>query len=182
MKFFPRTYVSWAINYIAFYVVWVVCILSVHHSRHVLAISIALLFCILHLIFVCKDWRREIPFIAALTAYGAVNESLLSFLGAVSYEGALWMGVSWWTLILWAAFATTYWHAFSWMASKPLLSALLGATVAPICYAWMNRMGAIEYPNGETTAMLAIGAVWACSLPCTFFISRFFQRSHVRNR
>ena len=171
-----RTCISWVINYLGFYIVWVVCVAAAHLSRPFLAVLVAAGFLLLHLAFVSDDRKKEALFIALLTAYGAVNETLLSFLGAVTYEGALWRGVAWWTLALWASFATTYWHAFSWLNSRPLLAAVLGATVAPICYAWVKSMGAIVYQNGEMRAMIAIALVWAWTLPCTFYMSQLLRR------
>ena len=171
-----RTYLMWAVNYLAFYLLWVVCVVAAYYHVSLLTVPVVLLYLIAHLAFVSKAWREEALFIALLTVYGMMNESLLSLCGAISYEGALWEGVSWWTLGLWAVFATTYWHSFSWLRSRPIVSALLGAAVVPACYEWVNLMGAIQYPNGQTRAMISVGVLWALTLPCTFFISNAFQR------
>ena len=150
-------------------------------EKPLIALPIVLGYLLLHLALVSRAWKKEAVLIAALTVFGALNETVLSLLGAVAYKGALWEGVAWWTLALWASFATTYWHAFSWLGSRRILSSLLGAFVVPACYAWFGVMGAIRYPNGLPLAMLTIGAVWALTLPVTFYISTLLQHSQARN-
>jgi hypothetical protein len=175
-----RAYVIWLMNYLAFYALWVLCIVAARFDMPYIAIPIVVLYLILHLVFISQAWKKEALLIIVLTAVGAVNESVLSLLGAVTYVGALWGGVSWWGLALWASFATTYWHAFSWLSSRPILSAVLGAIVAPICYAWLGLMHVIEYPHGSARAMLTIRVVWSLMLPCTFLISKLIARNRKR--
>ena len=175
-----RTYLWWTINYLGFYAVWVVCTIAVDRKLPLIALPVVLGYLLLHLAFVSRSWKKEAVLIASLTAFGAMNETVLSLLGAVTYQGALWRGVAWWTLALWASFATTYWHAFSWLSSRPLLSSVLGASVVPVCYAWFGITGAIQYPNGPLRAALTIGAVWAITLPATFYISSLLQHGRMR--
>ena len=176
-----RAYVIWLINYFAFYALWVVCIAAARYNMAYIAVPIVILYLILHLAFISQDWKKEVLLIVALTAVGAINESVLFLLGAITYEGAFWGGISWWTLGLWASFATTYWHAFSWLGSKPLLSAVLGGALMPIYYASMDRLNVIQYPDA-TRAMVTVGVVWALMLPCTCLISKSIQRGFVQNR
>jgi hypothetical protein len=126
-------------------------------------------------VFISKSPQREAVFIAVLTLLGAVNESMLAVLGVVVYSGAYWGGIAWWTLSLWACFATTYWHAFSWLAQRPFLAGFLGAIVAPMCYGSIESVGGISFPVGEVRGFLTIAAVWAIVLPVTFALSRRIQ-------
>lgn len=175
------TYVVWLINYFAFYILWVICIGAARLDMAYIAVPIVIFYLIFHLTFISRDWKKEILLIVALTAVGAFNESALSLLGAITYEGALWGGVSWWSLCLWASFATTCWYAFSWLCSRPLLAAFLGGAVMPICYASIARLNVIQYSDA-TRAMLTVGAVWALMLPCTFLISKSIQRGFVGSK
>ena len=175
-----RTYVVWLINYLAFYFLWVICIGAARFDMAYIAIPIVILYLIFHLVFISLDWKKEGLLIVVLTAVGAFNESALFLLGKITYKDAFWGGVSWWSLGLWASFATTYWHAFSWLSSKPLLSAFLGGTVMPFCYASIGHLNVIQYSD-TTRAMCAVGVVWALLLPCTFLISKKIQRGSIRS-
>ena len=175
-----HTYLTWIVNYLAFYAVWVVCTIAAKVERPLVGLPVVLAYLCLHLTLVSRSWKKEAFLITVLTAFGALNETFLSLLGAVVYKGASYGGVAWWTLALWASFATTYWHAFSWLSSRRLLSSLLGATVVPVCYAWFGAAGAIQYPHGPLRALVTIGAVWALTLPVTFYISELIDHGRVK--
>ena len=163
------------VNYLAFYGLWFLCVLAQVKGYAEWAIPVVLVYLGLHLCWISASPKREAVLIIALTMVGAMNESFLASIGVVSYAGAYWEGISWWTLSLWACFATTYWHAFSWLTSRPLLSCLLEASVAPLCYAWVQRVGGMSFPLGTTKALLTISVVWAVVLPGSFMISRWIQ-------
>ena len=163
------------VNYLAFYALWCLCIIAGDDKRAQWAIPVVLVYLVLHLLFMSSSPKREAILIAVLTLVGAMNESLLAKSGFVSYADAYWLGVSWWTLSLWACFATTYWHAFSWLSSRFLLAGFLGALAAPLCYASIATVGGISFPKGNTEGLLTIGVLWACVLPLTFVISRWIQ-------
>lgn len=163
------------INYFAFYGLWCLCILTGSSSHALWVVPIILLYMSLHLLFISTSPKKEAIFIGLLTLFGAANESMLSLLGAVHYADAYWEGIAWWTLSLWACFATTYWHAFSWLASRPILASILGAFVAPICYVSIERVGELSFPLGMTESLLVIASVWAVILPCTFALGTWIQ-------
>lgn len=165
------------VNYLAFYGLWCVCVFAGKDKGEFWAIPMVVGYLIFHLSVVSATPKREALFIASLTCLGAVNESLLSILGAVHYLEAYWLGVSWWTLSLWACFATTYWRAFAWLSSRLWLAAPLGAVAAPVCYAWIERVGLISFPQGSALALSIIGIVWAGMLPLSFFLSRWIQHA-----
>jgi hypothetical protein len=104
--------------------------------------------------------------------FGAANESVLAALGVVTYAEAYWEGVAWWTVSLWGCFATTYWHAFSWLEGHPGLAVVLGGFIAPLSYAWIERMGGVSFPQGEMVGILVVGGLWAIVLPISFVVSR----------
>lgn len=159
-------------NYFAFYALWFLILFSEQAKSPYIALPIVGMYLVTHIVCFSQSPARETFLICALTVIGALNETILSLSGLVQYLGAYVEGVSWWTLSLWATFATTYWHAFSWLESRTILSCILGALVAPPCYIWIQRIGAITFPEGVLPATVAIGALWACVLPVTFWISK----------
>ncbi len=163
------------VNYLSFYGLWLVCVFAGVAKKPLWAIPCVLCYLALHLFFIASFRKREAILILALTVVGALNESLLAMGGVVVYTGAYWEGISWWTLSLWACFATTYWHAFSWLESRPVLATLLGATAAPMCYAWIEQVGGMSFPKGYTEAFLVIGVLWAVVLPGSFAISHYVR-------
>jgi hypothetical protein len=168
------------LNYIAFYGLWFICAYAEKDRRPMVAIPIVGIYLFLHLFFISAEPLKEAGLVALLTLVGGVNESVLASFQAVSYEGACWRGVAWWTLALWAAFATTYWHAFSWLSSRPFLAGFLGAIVAPLCYAWLESVEVVRFPIGRGTALGIIGIQWAIILPVTFKLSRWIQNSRKK--
>ena len=163
------------INYLAFYALWCLCAFAGDDKQALWAVPIVLVYLVLHLLFISSSPKKEAVLIVVLTLLGALNESLLASIGFVSYSGAIWKGISWRTLSLWACFATTYWHAFSWLSSRLILASVLGAMVAPPCYAWIESVGGIQFPLGRAEALLTIGIQWAVVLPLSFAISRWIQ-------
>jgi hypothetical protein len=164
-----------AVNYIAFYGLWCLCVMAGDDKRALWVIPIVLVYLVCHLLYISSSPKREAFLIIVLTLFGAVNESLLATFGVVSYAGAYWKGISWWTLSLWACFATTYWNAFSWLSSRLFLSSFFGAIAAPLCYVWIENAGELHFLIGRTEALLAIGALWAVVLPLSFVISRWIK-------
>jgi hypothetical protein len=159
-------------NYIAFYGLWVLCLLAAVAREPLWAVPAVVLYLTVHLLFFSTFPVKEGILIALMTVLGGINESVLASLGVVTYTGAYWKGIAWWTLCLWACFGSTYWHAFSWLEGRPMLSAVLGAIVAPICYLSVERAGGVVFSDGRVSALVAIGALWAVVLPCTFALSR----------
>ena len=163
------------IHYLIFYGVWCSCVVAGSQNRIWLGVPLVAIYLVAHLFFMSVSPKKEMVLIVALTVLGCVTESLLSILGAVSYAWAYIGGIAWWTVSLWVCFATTYWHALSWLSSHTVLSAFMGAIGAPLCYAWGESRGAVLFPNGRIEAFFIISIVWAVVFPVSFVISRLVQ-------
>lgn len=164
------------IHYFIFYGVWCVCVVAGSENMFWLGMPLVLIYLAFHLFFMSVSPKKEMMLIAALTVLGSITDSVLALLGAVSYAWAYVGGIAWWTVSLWACFATTYWHAFSWLSPHTLLASVMGAIGAPMCYAWIESRGAIFFPHGKIEAFFIIGVVWAVVLPVSFVMSRWIQR------
>ncbi len=162
------------INYLCFYGLWCLCATAGCEKRGEWVVLIVIAYLMFHLSVVSSSPKRETILLMALTLLGAMNESILAMVGVVSYARA-YFGIAWWTLSLWACFATTFWHTLSWLGSPLWRASVLGALAAPVCYAWLSRVGVISFPLGVFPAMAAISMVWAGVLPLAFVVSRRIQ-------
>ncbi len=160
------------LNYLAFYLIWYLCLRSIGGEGIGLTLVVAALYFAIHFFFVSERPVREAFFMTCLTLFGMVNETLLAVTGVVTYADAYYGGVAWWTILLWFCFASTYQHAFSWLEPLVWQSSLLGAIVAPICYAVLAKAGAISFGETFWSSLFWIGLDWAIIMPLTFAFSR----------
>ena len=163
------------VNYLGFYALWMLCVMAIVAQKPLWAIVGVVLYLIIHFLCISRTPKRELLFLLLLTAVGLLNETWLWGIGVVTYVGAYWGGIAWWTISLWICFATTYWHAFSWLEGRPWISAVLGAAAAPFCYAWIEQEGGITFPRGAVVGLLVIGGTWAVLLPLSFCLSRWMR-------
>ncbi len=166
-------YILAIINYLAFYAIWFLCLWSAEANQSAVAFSLTLLYIILHLKIVSRFPIGELVCILAITTLGFLNESLLSIFHAVQYEGAYsYFLAPLWCVALWAAFASTYWHAFRWLERRYILAAILGALCAPFFYLWIEKAGAATILFSQTFyPYCVISFMWSVVLPLSFFIS-----------
>jgi hypothetical protein len=161
-----------AFNYIAFYLLWFICIWADIKGYGLFVTPLVALYLYVHLAWISPDPRRELCFISLLAAMGACSDTLFAVTHLVYYQHTFLPGISWWNLSLWVCFGTTYWHAFSWLEPRPLLAAVLGAIVAPICYVGIEEAGAIFFTAQREIVLSIISFFWAVFLPVTFHISK----------
>jgi hypothetical protein len=171
------TKTSWAINYFSFYIIWCLCIWGAAHDRSSIPLTVIAIYLIVHLAFVSQAPVKEILLIAVVATLGCCNESILAYFGAVSYAGASFLGVAWWTLSLYVCFATTLWYSFAWLIHRPLLSSILSATAMPICYLGMAHARAIAFPSGEFMAFFMVSLQYAVLVPLLGYIATGLQKS-----
>ncbi len=168
---------SWAINYFSFYIVWCLCIWGAAHDKEAIPISVIAFYLIIHLVFVSQAPVKECLLVVVVAFLGCLNESILAYFDKVSYAGASFLGVAWWTLSLYVCFATTLWYSFAWLIHRPLLSSILSATAMPVCYLGMAHARVISFPSGEVAGLIMVGLQYAVLVPILSYIAVHFQES-----
>jgi hypothetical protein len=165
------------VNIVAFYLGWIAgVVLAARGSEH-LALVATLAVVGLHLGLSRGRLRQELALVAAAGVAGLTAETLLMGLGLVQYVGRAPMGVlpPLWLTGLWMAFATLLTVSLRPLEGRLALSGFLGLVAAPFSYWAGERLGAMEMAKPEGLSLLAIGAVWAVSLPLLVNLARCFN-------
>jgi hypothetical protein len=99
-------------------------------------------------------------------AFGVVADSLLVFLGWVSYPNGTWAAgfAPYWILAMWALFATTLNVSMRWMRGRFLVAVLMGAVGGPLSYLAGERLGAMQFME-PMLALAGLAILWAVSMP-----------------
>jgi hypothetical protein len=157
----PRT----VINFIAFQLAWLACVLGVANEHALAATLFVVAVIVLHLTLA----HRRIPevlLIAVTALVGFIWDSSLVALGLMNYPtGKFALGFApYWTVAMWALFATSLNLSMTWLKGRTQLAALLGAVGGPMAYLVGERLGGVQMPD----PLLALGVQalgWAVLLP-----------------
>jgi Protein of unknown function (DUF2878) len=107
--------------------------------------------------------------VAASTLFGLLAESALLAAGLVAYGPQ--SHVPLWIVGLWPNFAIALNHSLSWLKSRPVLSAALGAIAGPAAYLGGARLGALALVD-PLWAIAALALVWGAALPLLLALAR----------
>ena len=153
------------INYLAFNIGWLACVMWAANGRPLVGLLIASLLIVLHL-GLAKRRRTEAKLLLYCAAIGTVFDSLLLATGWVSYPNGEWVpGLApFWIVAMWVLFASTLNLSMAWLKGRTYLAAIMGAFGGPLSYIAGEQLNAItlEQPVPALT-MLAIG--WAFMMP-----------------
>lgn len=166
-------------NYLAFYLIWVGCLYAAGHQLSCVAASFVGVYLVLHLLFVSERPIAELFLILAVIFLGTLNDCILTLSGIVTYMDASWLGTSWWMTGIWGCFGSTYWHTFSWLESRKLLAALLGAIAVPLCYLWGAEANVLSFSVNQQLALLIVAVLWAFLLPLSFVMSLAIKNAYT---
>ena len=122
---------------------------------------------LLHLALV-RNRLPEMRQLALVALAGLALDCFLTLSGVFVFEGSLLVPA--WLGCLWLAFATTLYRCFAFMASRPWLAAVLGATVVPFNYCIGARLGAVELPLGYVPSFAIMAVAWALLLPSLYYL------------
>ncbi|CAM3777908.1 DUF2878 domain-containing protein [Polynucleobacter antarcticus] len=161
-------------NFVFFQLGWFACILGAA-NHFIFWPVLATLAYIAVFIWRADKPASEFQFILKAVIFGVSADSLIAYLGFLSFEGSwpsaylspLWM----WTL--WALLATTINESLSWLRKKPILAVVLGAIAGPLSYEAGIRMGAGAWgPSGQIGGLVLLAIIWGVAMPLFFYWTR----------
>jgi hypothetical protein len=166
------------VNFVAFQVGWLACVLGAANGRPWLGPIVAL-------ILAGGQWAlwwRSMSLLkmfafAAVVGYAADS---LVVAGLMSFppEAALGAPSSLWMAALWVNFATTLDESLAWLQGRPAWAALLGLGGGPLAYWGGEKLGAIRLEGWP--ALAAVGVEWAVATPLLLGTLRWAQRGDAR--
>jgi len=161
-------------NFVFFQAGWFACILGAANQHELWAVIGSLAYIVIYV------WRSPIPrlelgLLLKVLSFGILTDSLLMYLGVVDFKGA-WPSPYLspvWMWALWLLVASTLNSSLSWLSSKPVLGAVLGAISGPLSYEAGIRLGAANWgPESQILGLGLISLVWAVAMPLFFYWSR----------
>jgi hypothetical protein len=162
----------WLLNYVCFYVIWVLDLRGASSLQAFVPLLVFGMYFLIHMTIVTKNFFRESLLVVFVTMLGLFNESLLAYFNIVSYEDAFFLGVAWWTISLYATFATTLWYSFAWLTKDLYFASLLSAMIMPFCYHAMAHIGALSLPDSSWRSIVIIGIQYALLIPVCCMVAR----------
>tara|TARA_B110000014_G_C19824517_1_gene427729 strand:- start:104 stop:625 length:522 start_codon:yes stop_codon:yes gene_type:complete len=147
------------LNVVIFQLGWAVCILG----GNTLAVIYTFFAVILHAAIVLKNLREALV-IVVFTIVGSCWDTLLMHVGVISFSTDS-LFIPPWLVCLWLLFACTLNHSLAWLKNKLLLSALLGAVVAPLSYLAGIKLGAAYFVMPVFASLAIIAIAWTFFIP-----------------
>lgn len=153
-------------NAIGFQVLWFACLLL----PGPMALVVALLFVCSHFPWVLQR-DRYVRQVGVLAGLGIGIDLLYAWLGLLDFSQVS-VGISLNLVALWVCFATTPTLCFQWLLPRRWLAVVLGAVFGPLSYLAGNKLGAVNFPLGQTLTLLIYAATWAVLMPLLLWLSQ----------
>ena len=147
------------LNVVIFQLGWALCILG----GNKIAVIYTLLAIVVHRVFFLKG-SCEAWVIVVFTLVGSCWDTLLMHVGVISFSVNSLI-IPPWLFCLWLLFSCTLNHSLAWLKNKLLLSALLGAVMAPLSYLAGIKLGAAFFVMPVLPSLAIIAIAWAFFLP-----------------
>lgn len=154
------------INFIAFQLVWFAAVGGASYG-HAWAGPLAfVVFAVAHFA-IAPRVNGDLRLLLVASALGALADSLMAASGLAVYAAPIPSAhlAPVWIIALWAGFALTLNHSLAWMTRRPLLAAVLGATLGPLSYLGAGRFwGAVSFGEPLLRSMVVLGVCWFVAL------------------
>jgi hypothetical protein len=170
------------LNYLAFQIGWLACVMSAANGRPLLGLLMAVLIVGLHLSLAQNRWV-EFKLLLSCAALGTVFDSLLLATGWVSYPNGEWLPflAPYWIVAMWLLFAATLNLSMSWLKGRVWLAALMGAVGGPLSYIAGQKLGAIQLVNNEA-ALISLAVAWALMMPILSLLAQRMNGFEARQK
>tara|TARA_B100001029_G_C15055821_1_gene454311 strand:+ start:44 stop:1435 length:1392 start_codon:yes stop_codon:yes gene_type:complete len=169
-------------NIIGFQLGWWSCVLGVKHELIYMGPLIMLLFLLLHIQYITKNFSKDLILVLFGIMSGLVVDGFLKFTEIIKYQGdvqnALLAPI--WILAMWAGFCITVNYSLKWLHKNIILQFLMGFVFGPLSYLAGQKMEVIEFIyNFQNIFIIAI--LWGFSVPLLFFISSKLNKNTTKD-
>jgi hypothetical protein len=169
-----------AVNYLAFQVGWLACVLGAARGRVRAGMAVALLVVGWGALCAARP-GSYLLFLLIVGVLGLAWDSALVAGRLLRYAGAAadHRFAPAWIFVLWLLFATTLDSSLAWLQPHPLLAVLLGAVAGPLTFLGAARMGAVQLLRPRA-ALTALACGWALLLPTLSRLALQWDQAHGR--
>lgn len=140
------------INLVGFKAIW--WLLVLYGDK---AILLAGIFLAIHILYVMK-YKSEIYLLILVTTIGIFFDSYLHYFGVFSFQHN--SHIPYWLMCLWACFATTLCHTFSFFERSKLLQFCFGGLLAPLGYITAAQFNLVEFGMSLLATYLLLAVLW----------------------
>ncbi|MYM63485.1 DUF2878 domain-containing protein [Pseudomaricurvus sp. HS19] len=157
------------LNAAGFQLLWWCCVLL---GNSALPLAAALL--LLHL-WMHPQPQPELRVVVLTAAIGMSVDAVLGHAGLYRFADQAMiplLQLPWWLLLLWLGFGACLRQSLAWLRPHPLLAAVSGGLAGGASYWAAARLGAVEFPLGNTVTALVIGALWLALLPLLLYLAQ----------
>jgi hypothetical protein len=160
------------VNFLGFQVLWWTLFFGATSGTWLPSLLCLIAFFAIHFLWVCGPrWREEFFYILVLGTAGWAVDGFWNTVEVLQFKSLVhWAPV--WLLCMWWAFAATVRHALAPLLRRPVLSAVLGALIAPIVYGFGIPAGLYGAPNGIVNFAVVIGFFWGTLMFALSLLSR----------
>jgi hypothetical protein len=160
-------------NFIFFQFGWFACVWGAANKQLLWAILATVVY-IAFYVWRSPSPKAEMGLLFKVLLFGITADSVIMHLGFLDFRGwpapylsPLWMWV------LWVLVGTTLNGSLTWLHSKPILGAILGAICGPMAYEAGIRMGAGGWgADQRATGFILVGVIWGVAIPLFFYWNR----------
>jgi len=164
-----------ALNFLLFQLGWFSCVLGAANGAYWLGPVVVSAVVAIHLVLSLRP-AAELLLAVSAAALGLLTDSLLQATGWLGSPGPGLPGplAPFWTVSMWALFATTLNVSLRWMKRRPLLAVVMGLVGGPLSYLGGQKLGAMVF-TAPVAALAALGIAWAVAMPLLVWLSNRFD-------
>lgn len=127
------------------------------------------------------DKGTESKILITIPLIGISVDSLLMQSGVFNFSPQGELFIPLWLMVIWIGFATTVNKGFLFLANKPLLQFLIGATLPPLNYLAGESLGAVSFSYSHSITFTILSLVWAPLLMFIFYCQQLFNNpTHLK--
>lgn len=123
-----------------------------------------------------KNKVTESKILITIPLLGITIDSLLMHSGVFNFPNHENYFIPLWLMLIWLGFATTVNKSLLFLAKKPFLQCLIGATLVPLNYLAGESLGAVNFSYSHVTTFIVLSLIWAPLLMLIFYCQQMFSK------
>ena len=156
------------LNFLFYQIIWLVSIYGATNSPSYFGPLSALIFLIIHFIFI-KDRFYQFKVMIALTFVGVMIEWLIHKQFVYSFVDFDFYLIPYWLIGIWLCFSCTLMYSLRLILKNKWVSLIGGSIFGPLSYHAAYEMGAIQITH-PIFSYLILAITWGFGLLCIHFI------------
>lgn len=168
-RFLKTKAVHYSFHFLAYYVVWAICIYSAARGYHWIGLLAALGITLVQYLWQSlfkRQYKHLLIFIIYLTAIGFIGDSALTYFNIIQFNAnpfpyplsAPFM------IGIWINFAMLFYATLAWFTTRPIMLAILSCVGFVVAYLLGAQIGAAVLIK-NTLSLVILGLTWAIVLP-----------------